>query len=102
MNNEVIQSLGSLSQEDNKFCDSHCTWLSHHPGCKHYFHEPILDFAIMSGLRKEPGADREYIGDFDWRNFARCIIRECCEVIEKHDEPVYDGKILLKHFGVYL
>jgi hypothetical protein len=56
----------------------------------------------MSGLRKEPGADREYIGDFDWRNFARCIIRECCEVIEKHDEPVYDGKILLKHFGVYL
>ena len=28
------------------------------------------------------------------------IVRECAKVIEQHYEPVYDGGILLKHFGI--
>lgn len=32
--------------------------------------------------------------------FAELIVRECAKVIEQHDEPSYDGKILLAHFGI--
>ena len=28
------------------------------------------------------------------------IVRECAKLIEDHYEPVYDGEILLKHFGL--
>jgi len=31
---------------------------------------------------------------------AELIVRECAKVIEDHYEPVYDGKILLAHFGI--
>jgi len=30
--------------------------------------------------------------------FAELIVRECAKIIERHDEPSYDGKILFKHF----
>ena len=32
--------------------------------------------------------------------FAEYIIDECCHVIDNHHEPVYNGDILKKHFGV--
>ncbi len=31
---------------------------------------------------------------------VEAIVRECAKVIEDHYEPVYDGEILLKHFGL--
>lgn len=40
-----------------------------------------------------------YVADiFNTELFAELIIEECCKVIEDHYEPVFDGKILLKHF----
>lgn len=62
--------------------------------------ERILELAKQAGLKKEHGSDREYIGEFDWRQFAELILQECCLVIEKHYEPVYDGKLLKRYFGV--
>lgn len=62
--------------------------------------ERILELALQAGLKKEHGSDREYIGDFDWRQFAELILQECCKVIDNHYEPVYDGKLLKQHFGV--
>jgi hypothetical protein len=28
------------------------------------------------------------------------ILQECCKVIDNHYEPVYDGRLLMEHFGV--
>jgi len=39
--------------------------------------ERILELAKQAGLKKEHGADREYIGDFDWREFAELIVKDC-------------------------
>jgi hypothetical protein len=33
-------------------------------------------------------------------DFAVRIIQECCLVIDKHHEPVYNGQMLLEHFGI--
>ncbi len=32
--------------------------------------------------------------------FAELILQECCLVIEKHYEPVYDGQLIKRYFGV--
>ena len=42
--------------------------------------ERILELAKQAGLKKTHGADREYIGDFDWRHFADLIVQECAEL----------------------
>lgn len=44
--------------------------------------ERVLELAKQAGLKKEHGADREYIGDFDWRKFAELIVKECVKEIE--------------------
>ena len=62
--------------------------------------ERILELAKQAGLKKEHGSDREYIGDFDWRQFAKLIVEDAAMVIDKHYEPVYDGKLLKRYFGV--
>lgn len=38
--------------------------------------ERILELAKQAGLKKEHAADREYIGDFEWREFSKLIIKE--------------------------
>ena len=53
--------------------------------------ERVLELAKQAGLKKEHGADREYIGDFDWREFAELIVRECMK--ESWDEIVPDEDI---------
>ena len=62
--------------------------------------ESILELAKQAGLKKEHGSDREYIGDFDWREFAELIIKDSCKIIDNHYEPVYDGTLLKRYFGV--
>jgi hypothetical protein len=48
--------------------------------------ERILELAKQAGLKKEHGADREYMGDFDWRQFAELIVRECIEQLVKEGD----------------
>jgi hypothetical protein len=58
--------------------------------------ERLLELAKQAGLKKEPGSDREYIGDFDWRQFADLIVQECAEIcLEAND---HDN--ILRYFGV--
>lgn len=65
--------------------------------------ERILELAKQAGLKKEHGSDREYIGDFDWRQFAKLIVQECCTkmALEIMDHYVDDAlKNTYEHFGV--
>jgi hypothetical protein len=79
--------------------------------------EQLLELAKQAGLKKDHGSDREYIGDFDWREFAELIVRECAELIDNkvtitaaqtYDEVFvakYDTKELCanqirEHFGL--
>lgn len=52
--------------------------------------ERVLELAKQAGLKKEHGADREYIGDFDWREFAELIVRECISTIENAENGYQD------------
>lgn len=52
--------------------------------------ERILELAKQAGLKKEHGTDREYIGDFDWREFAELIVRECISTIENAENGYQD------------
>lgn len=47
--------------------------------------ERILALAKQAGLKKDHGADREYIGDFDWRQFADLIIIDVVSTIYRSD-----------------
>lgn len=64
--------------------------------------ERIQELAQQAGLKKDHGSDREYVGDFDWRQFAELIIKECATVQHKrfceHGDVSWD--ILMEHFGV--
>ena len=69
--------------------------------------ERILELAKQAGLKKEHGSDREYIGDFDWRQFADLIVRECARIgeLKEQDHEDYDPDIsvwwyMMQHFGV--
>jgi hypothetical protein len=58
--------------------------------------ERILELAKQAGLKKEHASDREYMGDFDWREFAELIVRQCAEIcLEAND---HDN--ILRYFGV--
>lgn len=66
--------------------------------------ERVLELAKQAGLKKEHGADREYIGDFDWREFAELIVRECINTVsvcsvEYSTRPQIVNEIK-EHFGV--
>jgi hypothetical protein len=45
--------------------------------------ERILELAKRAGLKKDHGSDREYIGDFDWRQFAELIVVDCIKVVDE-------------------
>ena len=45
--------------------------------------ERTLELALQAGLKKAHGADREYMGDFDWREFADLIVKEVLTVQSK-------------------
>lgn len=61
----------------------------------------ILELAKQAGLKKDHGSDREYIGDFDWRQFADLIVRDCADVATMNAHQYNTaGSYVLKHFGV--
>lgn len=64
--------------------------------------ERILELAKQAGLKKGHVSDREYIGDFDWREFAELIVRECCDMfVELRNRPAdLAVKDVQKFFGV--
>lgn len=47
-------------------------------------HPSILELAKQAGLKKEHGADREYIGDFDWRLFSDLMVKDIMVVVAAH------------------
>jgi len=66
--------------------------------------ERMVELALLAGLKKAHGADREHMGDFDWCEFADLIVRECAQFVEDKfdfvgDEIVVKEK-MLEHFGV--
>ncbi len=70
--------------------------------------ERMLELALQAGLKKEHGSDREYVGDFDWRQFAELIIRECVQVggpEDSYTDEWFKAKAdsmakIKEHFGV--
>jgi hypothetical protein len=63
-----------------------------------------LELAQQAGLKKQHGSDREYMGDFDWREFAELIVQECVDVVSEipvidngHPHPAWKIK---QHFGI--
>jgi hypothetical protein len=72
-------------------------------------HDKIQELARQAGLKKDYGSDREYLGYFDWREFAELIVMECAVYCEGHilqndlnyNDGVMDCAIGLKqHFGI--
>ena len=47
-----------------------------------------LELARQAGLKKDHASDREYMSDFDWREFAELIVAECVNKIETYAIPV--------------
>ena len=62
--------------------------------------ERIQELANQAGLKKEHGSDREYMSDFDWRQYGELIMRECIRVVDKDDGATHVRELLEEHFGV--
>ena len=70
--------------------------------------ERMLDLALLAGLKKAHGSDREYMGDFDWRQFADLIVRECVQIggpEDSYTDEWFKAKAdsvnkIKQHFGV--
>ncbi len=65
--------------------------------------ERMLELALQAGLKKEHGSDREYIGDFDWRQFAELIVKECIGLLPEDcqsKDGCHSSWTIKEHFGV--
>jgi hypothetical protein len=65
--------------------------------------ERMLEIAKQSGLKKDHGSDREYVGDFDWRLFGDLIVKECVRHMNRRGVEgfgILEERNLLEHFGV--
>jgi hypothetical protein len=61
--------------------------------------ERIKQLARQAGLIAPYGSDREGLSDFDYREFAELIVRECANVAADHDAlDIYEE--IREHFGV--
>ena len=61
-----------------------------------------LELAQQAGLKKDHGSDREYMCDFDWREFAELMVQECVDIVSEiptidngHPHPAWKIK---QHF----
>lgn len=68
-------------------------------------HQKFQKLSEQSGMERVLDEHASEYGSEDseypeLQKFAELIVEECCRVIEAHYEPVYDGKILLMHFGI--
>jgi hypothetical protein len=62
--------------------------------------ERLIELAKQAGLKKDHASDREYMGDFDWRQYGELIVRECIRVVDKDDGATHVRELLEEHFGV--
>jgi hypothetical protein len=73
--------------------------------------ERLIELAKQAGLKKDHASDREYLGDFDWRQFADLVVKECVTVmyddaierkvpLDIDKTPTHYVKAILEHFGV--
>jgi hypothetical protein len=68
--------------------------------------ERLIELARQAGLKKDYGSDREYLGDFDWQEFAELIVRECMSIADLPKNPsgqwnhLESSEVIAKHFGV--
>ena len=61
--------------------------------------ERLIELAKQAGLKKDHASDREYMGDFDWRQYGELIIFECIKLaVFKGDAET--GRVIKEHFGV--
>jgi hypothetical protein len=61
--------------------------------------ERIKELARQAGLIAPYGSDREGLSDFDYREFAELIVKECADVAANHDAlDIYEE--IREHFGV--
>jgi hypothetical protein len=58
--------------------------------------ERILELAKLAGIK----STAELSVSAAEQRFAELIIQECCLVIDKHYEPVYDGQLIKRYFGI--
>ena len=63
----------------------------------------MMRIARLAGLRKDPGCDREYVGDFDWRLFGDLIVANCAKVVDDSiaEGTGIDGDVLKDYFGAW-
>ena len=67
--------------------------------------ERIQHLAEQAGLKKPYGSDQEYIGDFDWREFARLVVQDSMNAIrqewynENNKEPEDNPRSVAIHVG---
>ena len=63
--------------------------------------DKIKELARKAGLIAPYGSDREGLRDFDYREFAELIVRECVGIADEYDGV---GSTIVsrikKHFGV--
>lgn len=55
----------------------------------------ILEIARAAGLKKEYGSDTEYIGNFDWREFAQLLKQAIYDEVKQ--ELIEDAVINEEH-----
>jgi hypothetical protein len=61
--------------------------------------ERIKELARQAGLIAPYGSDREGLSDFDYREFANLIVKECARLADNSPQYI-DGREILEHFGV--
>jgi hypothetical protein len=68
--------------------------------------ERLLELARQAGLKKDHASDREYMGDFDWREFSELIVKECISVVDQWKNEPFPldadmmSKEIRKHFEI--
>ena len=66
----------------------------------------LRELAVQAGLKKPHGSDTEFLVDFDWRDFAKLVIKECAELtLDYRNNDHYMGWLeyrdeIHKHFGL--
>jgi hypothetical protein len=67
--------------------------------------ERTLELAKQAGLKKDHASDREYMGDFDWREYGELIVKECLTQVFYYEEDEHRisesiHERIKEHFGV--
>jgi hypothetical protein len=65
--------------------------------------DKIKELARKAGLIAPYGSDREGLRDFDYREFAELIVKECAQLVQDNMDPQnawITPSYVKQHFGV--